>query len=170
MLKKFLVVILVVVVCVPVFFVFGYNNLETNSVYYAKHTPHGENVEPVLMVLVDNIADVYHPELEGIGYDFDGKPAILFYDENGKQTGFITAMDYGYYYNDDNVEYDFNRYFSLIGVFDETEWADVDMETIDEKEVKRNLYDKLQPLIDKQTKPLINLQWLFDMLYKDKFH
>ena len=87
--------------CTLVLFSFIFSNLKSHSVYYAQHTPHAENVEPVLMMLVDNIAYIYHPELEGIGYDFDGEPAILFYDEEGVQTGFISPLDEEYYYTEE---------------------------------------------------------------------
>ena len=36
--------------------------------------------------------------------------------------------------------------------------------------IKQKLYNDLQPIIDAQRKPKVNLQWLFDIVYKDKFN
>ncbi len=41
---------------------------------------------------------------------------------------------------------------------------------LDNKEIKHKLYNNLQPIIDAQRKPKVNLQWLFDIVYKDKFN
>lgn len=42
--------------------------------------------------------------------------------------------------------------------------------TFNKRDVKNDIHEILNTLIDKQTKPLINLQWLFDIVYKDKFN
>lgn len=42
-------------------------------------------------------------------------------------------------------------------------------ENYNEFEVKRNLYSILQPIIDYQTEPMINLQWLFNLKYGERF-
>ena len=41
---------------------------------------------------------------------------------------------------------------------------------LDIKGIKQKLYNNLQPIIDAQRKPRVNLQWLFDIIYKDKFN
>ena len=41
---------------------------------------------------------------------------------------------------------------------------------LDNKEIKQKLYNDLQPIIDAQSKPRVNLQWLFDIVYKDRFN
>ena len=46
--------------------VFCFKNIKSNSVYYAKHTPHKEGTEPVLMMVVDNMDWIYTPEIDGI--------------------------------------------------------------------------------------------------------
>ena len=172
MVKKIVATLVVLMVSVTTFLItaaYVQYNLITHSVYYAQHVPHSDNTDPVLMNLVDNIRFVYHPEINGIGYDFDGKPAILFYDKNGEQTGFITAIAYGYYCNNDDSRYRFDHHFELTSIFDETTSTNVNMNTISKDEVVNNLYIKLQPLIDRQTEPDINLQWIFNIVYKDKF-
>ena len=36
--------------------------------------------------------------------------------------------------------------------------------------LKKEIYYSVQPVIDAQRKPKVNLQWLFDIVYKDKFN
>ena len=65
-----------------------YDNLVSNSVYYAKYTPHKEGVEPQLMMVIEHLDDIYLPEMNEYKYDFDGPAAIQFFDNKGQQIGF----------------------------------------------------------------------------------
>lgn len=92
--------------------VFCFDNIKRNSVYYAKHTPHKEGTEPVLMMLIDNLDWIYNPELEGIEYDFDGGHVI--YNNNYK------SEDVPWFASHDGEEYHYgsNGYksYSLVDV------------------------------------------------------
>ena len=148
---------------------YAYNNLKYYSVYYAQQMPHKEGTEPDLVMLIENMWWVYTPEIEGIRYD-DGRNFI----ENstnmiGKPTNF-SEFDGSYSYRDqNNVAYKFGKNFSL-------EWAmnkkyeKIDLTTIDEKKIKQGIRETVQPILDVQSKPLINLQWLFNLLYQDRFN
>lgn len=157
-------------------FYYGYSNLKSNSVYYAKYTPHKEGVEPELMMLVDNLYWIYRPDIKGIRYDFDGKPAILTFDDKGKQIGFLTTTTYthnkgGYLLDDGNLMFDFDNKFRMVDACESDDvFKEVDIKTLNENDVKKEIYRFLKPVIDRQIKPTINLQWLFDMVYKDKFN
>ena len=149
---------------------YAYNNLKYYSVYYAQQMPHKEGTEPDLVMLIENMWWVYTPEIEGIRYDDDGRNFI----ENstnltGKPTNF-SEFDGGYSYRDQNdVAYKFGKNFSL-------EWAmnkkyeKIDLTTIDEKKIKQGIRETVQPVLDVQSKPLINLQWLFNKMYQDRFN
>ncbi|MGR1082985.1 hypothetical protein ACUYFE_02985 [Olegusella massiliensis] len=151
-------------------------NLKSNSVYYAQHTPHEKGTEPVLMMLIDNLADIYTPDdLKTIGYDFDGKPAILTYDKNGEQLGFLTPLDSdssgGYMVETQVLEFDFDKQFRLLNVCDPNDgFKELDLNKFSEQDIKKDIYKSVQPLIDAQSKPWINLQWLFDIVYHDRFN
>ena len=148
---------------------YAYNNLKYYSVYYAQQMPHKEGTEPDLVMLIENMWWIYTPEIEGIRYD-DGRNFI----ENstnmiGKPTNF-SEFDGGYSYRDQNdVAYKFGKNFSL-------EWAmnkkyeKIDLTTIDEKKIKQGIRETVQPVLDVQSKPLINLQWLFNKMYQDRFN
>ena len=47
-------------------------NLLSNSVYYAQRMPHKEGTEPDLVMLIENMGEIYTPKIEGIRYDGDG--------------------------------------------------------------------------------------------------
>ncbi|MDY6063119.1 MAG: hypothetical protein SPI53_04965, partial [Erysipelotrichaceae bacterium] len=152
-------------------------NLKSNSVYYAKNTPHKEGTEPVLMMLVDNLDWIYNPDIEGIKYDFDGKATIKMYNDNKNQTGFITSSykysKKGYLFDDikSEIMVEFDSGFNTIEIYDTSKAVQkIAFTESEEKRYKDTVYNMLKPVIDKQTKPLINLQWLFDIVYKDKFN
>lgn len=149
---------------------YAYANLKHNSVYYAQQMPHKEGTEPDLVMLIENMWWVYTPEIEGIRYDDDGRNFI----ENstnitGKPTNFDELVG-GYGYSDQNdVTYKFNRNFSLEWAIDK-HYKKIDLATIDEKKIKQGIRETVQPILDVQSKPLINLQWLFNLLYQDRFN
>ena len=173
--KKILITVHLILIILFLIYGYIYCNLKLNSVYYAKHTPHKKGTEPVLMMLVDNLDCIYQPDVDGIEYDFDGPPAILTFDKNNEQTGFFTSTDLdgkpGYFFNHDNLSYSFNSKFILIRASDANNgYEDIDISKINDATLKKNIIKILKPLIDEQPKPFINLQWIFDKVYKDKFN
>lgn len=52
-------------------------NLTTNSVYYAKNVPHGENRNPELEMIVENLSWIDLPQIDNVKYDFDGSDTIV---------------------------------------------------------------------------------------------
>ena len=175
--KKFFNIILVISVTLFCLTGFCFENIKSNSVYYAKHIPHKEGTEPVLMMVVDNLEWIYNPEVKTLKYDFDGQPCVQFYTSNGKQKGFIMPVcrydknKKNYMYKDDEWE------ISLIldcnfnpDIAYDYGHEKIQITKLDNKEIKQKLYNNLQPIIDAQSKPRVNLQWLFDIIYKDKFN
>ena len=151
---------------------FCFKNIKSNSVYYAKHTPHKEGTEPVLMMLVDNLFWINTPEIDGIEYDFDGPPCVQFFTSNGEQIGYIAPFRKKNYIYDDGeweirliLDCNFNPDIAYNYGHEK-----IQITKLDNKGIKQSLYNKLQPIIDAQRKPKVNLQWLFDIVYKDKFN
>ena len=162
--------LLVGIVTILLISFYAYANLKYHSVYYAQQMPHKEGTEPDLVMLIENMWWVYTPEIEGIRYDDDGRNFI----ENstnitGKPTNFDELVG-GYGYSDQNdVTYKFNRNFSLEWAIDKN-YKKIDLTTIDEKNIKQGIRETVQPVLDVQSKPFINLQWLFNLLYQDRFN
>ena len=145
-------------------------NLLSNSVYYAQRMPHKEGTEPDLVMLIENMGSIYTPKIEGIRYDDDGGNAI----ENTKTETVLSSsrgnFDGGYHYSDKNdVSYKFDKNFELEWALDK-EYKKIDTATIDETKIKGEIRETLKPILDVQSKPLINLQWLFNLLYQDRFN
>ena len=149
---------------------FCFDNIKRNSVYYAKHTPHKEGTEPVLMMLVDNLFWIYNPEIDGIEYDLDGGNCIKNHNYKSEyEPWFASFGGEEYSYSSDDGFYNFNSDFELTYCSDR-HYKKIDIKKIDVEEVKKDIYKMAQPVIDAQSKPRVNLQWLFDIVYKDRFN
>ena len=145
-------------------------NLLSNSVYYAQRMPHKEGTEPDLVMLIENMGSIYTPKIEGIRYDDDGANYIEnSIDSSDCPTSFGESIG-GYSYSDKNdVSYKFNKNFELEWALDK-DYKKIDLATIDETKIKGEIRETLKPILDVQSKPLINLQWLFNKKYQDRFN
>ena len=170
--KKFLNIVLIIFVTLFCITAFCFDNIKSNSVYYAKHTPHKEGTEPVLMMVVDNLFWINTPEIDGIEYSFDGGNSIDKKNYNGElQTVFIGGHNDNHYvfFDSKRTYYEFNRNFNLTYSVD----RNLNEKRLDATELlnlKNEIYYSVQPVIDAQRKPRVNLQWLFDIVYKDRFN
>ena len=144
---------------------FIFINLKFNSVYYAQHIPHKEWTEPDIVMLMENNGWIYTPELDGISYDKDGTYAIT--RNKGTKTSILGFSDGTLvFYPDSGESYIFYRNFSLQHAFDE-HYHKI---KYNQRKVQKEIRETVQPVIDVQPKPLINLQWLFNLIYKNRFN
>ena len=150
---------------------YGFFNLKSNSVYYAQRTPHKAGVEPVLMEVTRNLDWIYTPDIKGIKYDYDGYRNI-YNNKYGRDEGanFAYLFSEEYSYDDGNFSlYTFDKRFKLISVWNQKTLKS-SSEPVDVSAVKRDIYRVVQPVIDAQPEPLINLQWIYDWVNKDRFN
>ena len=144
---------------------FTFFNLKYHSVYYAQHIPHKEGTEPDIIMLMENNDWIYTPEIEGISYDDDGSYAIT--REKGTKTSILgLSGDTLVFYPDSGESYIFNRNFTLQHAFDE-HYHKI---KYNQRKVQKEIRETVQPVIDAQPKPFINLQWLFNLLYQSRFN
>ena len=144
---------------------FTFINIKFNSVYYAQHIPHKEGTEPDIIMLMENMGWAYTPEIEGISYDDDGSYAIT--REKGTKTSVLSFTNgTRFFFLDSGESYLFDRNFSIQHAFDKR------YHTIkyNQRKVKKEIRETVQPVIDEQPKPLINLQWLFNLIYQSRFN
>ena len=144
---------------------FTFINLKFNSVYYAQHIPHKEGTEPDIIMLMENMGWAYTPEIEGISYDDDGSYAIT--REKGTKTSVLSFTNGTlFFFLDSGESYLFDRNFSIQHAFDKR------YHTIkyNQRKVKKEIRETVQPVIDEQPKPFINLQWLFNLIYQSRFN
>ena len=147
-------------------------NLKSDSVYYAQRTPHKAGMEPVLMEVTRNLDWIYTPDIKGIKYDYDGSRTIYNnkYKDGKKLVLFSFSSDPRYLYCDENiVVYGFNEHFQLTGASDR-QAREISPKDINRAELIREIYKAVQPVIDAQPEPLINLQWIYDWVNKDRFN
>ena len=144
---------------------FTFVNLKFNSVYYAQHIPHKEGTDPDVIMLMENMGWAYTPEIEGISYDDDGMYAIT--RNKGTETSILgLSGDTLYFSSASGDGYLLNRNFSLQDAFDE-HYHKIKYK---QRKFKKEIRETVQPVIDAQAKPLINLQWLFNLLYQSRFN
>ena len=145
---------------------FIFINLKFNSVYYAQHIPHHkEGTEPDIVMLMENNGWIYTPELDGISYDKDGTYAIT--RNKGTKTSILGFSDGTLvFYPDSGESYIFYRNFSLQHAFDE-HYHKI---KYNQRKVQKEIRETVQPVIDVQPKPFINLQWLFNLVYQSRFN
>ena len=143
---------------------FTFINLKYHSVYYAQHIPHKEGTEPDLVMLVENMGWIYTPEIDGIRYVDDGTNAII----NTNSKSFLTKSSGSFLYDKDNMTIGFDSTFRFedVGYFSE----EAKRTKVNESKIKREIRKDFSPIMKVQPKPLINLQWLFNLLYQSRFN
>ena len=142
---------------------FSFFNLKYHSVYYAQHIPHKEGTEPDLVMLVENMGWIYTPKIDNIRYD-DGTNAII----NTKSKSFLTKSLGSFLYDKDNMTIGFDSTFRFEDVSYFSEEAK--RVQVNESKIKREIREDFSPIMKVQTKPLINLQWLFNLIYQIRFN
>ena len=143
---------------------YAYSNLKYYSVYYAQQMPHKEGTEPDLVMLIENMWWVYTPEIEGIRYDDDGENAIIDTKNN-----FVLSETMGNFsYHKYHLSIGFDSTFRFHHVSDFT--GEQPKREIHEDEIKQEIREVFAPVIDAQPKPRLNLQWLFNKMYQDRFN
>ena len=143
---------------------FTFLNLKYHSVYYAQHIPHKVGTEPDLVMLVENMGWIYTPEIDGIRYDDDGTNAII----NTKSKTFLTKSLGSFLYDKDNMTIGFDSTFRFEDVSYFSEEAK--RTKVNESQIKREIREDFSPIMKVQTKPVINLQWLFNLIYQSRFN
>ena len=138
---------------------FIFINLKFNSVYYAQHIPHHkEGTEPDIVMLMENNGWIYTPELDGISYDKDGTYAIT--RNKGTKTSVLDLTgDTLFFHSESDDMYLLNRNFSIQDAFDKR----YHKIKYNQRKVQKEIRETVQPVIDAQPKPLVNLQWLFNL-------
>ncbi len=146
-------------------------NVASHSVYYAQQANQGKNHELELQMLIDHLSWMTVPEDSRFKFDFDGRNAITYESlEEGKETIVFSNAGEGYdYFNDLNTYYCFDEDFQ-IEYAKEQDFNKLLPKDIDQEAVKEELYEDMLPVIEAQGKPIINLQWVFNLYYWDRVH
>ena len=155
----------IVLVTVMGMSLFTFINLKINSVYYAQHIPHKEGTDPDVIMLMENKGWAYTPEIEDISYDDDGMYAIT--RNKGTKTSILgLSGDTLYFSSASGDGYLLNHDFSIQTALDKR----YHKIKYNQRKVQKEIRETVQPVIDVQPKPFINLQWLFNLIYQSRFN
>ena len=168
MIKK---IILVILALATIWFI-GDTNLKGNSVYYAKHSSSSNTRDLEIMMLVENIQA--SADREGFSYEVDGDKTIQNTTKNVYLSyGYsVNAANYEYVYiSNERQNYYFDENFKLKKVVDVgNNRQRIDISTVDENKIKEEIYENFKPILkeSEENKPFINLQWIFNWVYRDR--
>ena len=168
MLKKIIIVILALA---TIWFI-GYTNLKGNSVYYAKHSPSSNVRDLELMMYAENLDILDKKD----GFKYKHKIQENKTVQNVEKNIYFTYEFYEnartYKYKDDKRKnYYFDENFKLNEVVDVgNNRQNVDISTVDENKIKEEIYENFKPILEEleNNEPSINLQWIFNWVYRDR--
>ena len=168
MIKK---IILVILALATIYFI-GDTNLKGNSVYYAKHSPSSNVRDLKLMMYADNLDILGKKD----GFKYKHKIQENKTVQNVEKNVYFTYKFYEnahtYKYSDDKRKnYYFDENFKLNEVVDvDNNRQNVDISTVDENKIKEEIYENFKPILEEleNNEPSINLQWIFNWVFRDR--
>ena len=168
MIKKIIVVILALA---TIYFIWDIS-LKGNSVYYAKHSPSRNVRDLELMMFTENLDHLGKKD----GFKYKHKIQEIKTVQNVEKNVYFTYQFYEnahtYNYGDDKRKhYYFDENFKLKKVVDVGNNRQyVDISTVDENKLKEEIYENFKPILKEleEKKPFINLQWIFNWVYRDR--
>ena len=168
MIKKIMLVILALA---AICFIWD-TNLKGNSVYYAKHSPSSNVRDLELMMFTENLDILGKKD----GFKYKHKIQENKTVQNVEKNVYFTYKFYEnahtYKYKDDRRKnYYFDENFKLKKVVDVgNNRQHIDISTVDENKIKEEIYENFKPILkeSEENKPFINLQWIFNWVYRDR--
>ncbi len=148
-------------------------NLYKHSAYYAQYTPHKEGIEPVPMMLIDHVRDMHGIYEYSFGGDCFENGRYYRHDYKDAEVvelaqGFADSQGY-LYLACNEVFYQFDHDLNIIYALN-TNYKRYIPSDEEVAEAKKEMTDAFLPVVKRQWPPLINLQWLFDWVYYDRFN
>ncbi|MFU2163389.1 hypothetical protein ACMZ6Z_01015 [Streptococcus pluranimalium] len=146
-------------------------NLAAYAGYYVQHMPRKAGTHPELAIIVDYAHDITDPRTKTHYFDLDGNGAVFKKDTS--YAAYYTAYDKYYLRNiSNNYEYIFSNNtvfdYKVRGSDYEEKEKIYNDHTLSEAE---SLLDELlQPVLDVQPKPKINLQQQFNAQHQKRFN
>ena len=170
--RKMIKKIIIVVLALATIYFIGDTNLKGNSVYYAKHSPSSNVRDLELMMFTENLDHLGKKD----GFKYKHKIQEIKTVQNVEKNVYFTYQFYEnahtYNYGDDKRKhYYFDENFKLKKVVDVGNNRQyVDISTVDENKIKEEIYENFKPILkeSEENKPFINLQWIFNWVYRDR--
>ncbi|AUW96700.1 hypothetical protein [Streptococcus pluranimalium] len=152
-------------------------NFWLNSTYYAIHSKYTSQDE-VPGIIVDHLDDVmYDTKYEHFGNYFlqtDGSKSISYNITTNVIGRSFGQESLGYYYLKEEKNKEFKYYFdesmSMIESdvsIDDGPYRSYQLTSKEEAKIRKELNELIKPLLKRVTKPFINLQWLYDFIFRE---
>ena len=170
MIKK---IILVILALATIYFI-GDIYLKGNSVYYAKHSPSSNTRDLEIMMLVENIQASADREEFSYRHRLGRDKTIKNTTKNVYLLSRYSVNDANYeyvYISNERQYYYFDENFKLKKVVDfANDRQRIDISTVDENKIKEEIYENFKPILEEleSYEPSINLQWIFNWVYRDR--
>ena len=168
MIKK---IILVILALATICFI-GDINLKGNSVYYAIHSPSSNVRDLELMMFTENLDILGKKDGFKYKHKIQENKTVQNVEKNVYFTYEFYENAHTYKYSDDKRKnYYFDENFKLKEVVDvANNRQHIDISTVDENKLKEDIYENFKPILEELEKnePDINLQWIFNRVYRDR--
>ena len=168
MIKKIIIVILALA---TIWFI-GDTNLKGNSVYYAKHSSSSNVRDLELMMFTENLDILGKKDGFKYKHKIQEEKSVQNVEKNVYFTYWFYENAHTYDYRDDKRKnYYFDENFKLKEVVDSgNNRQHIDISTVDENKLKEEIYENFKPILEEleNNEPYINLQWIFNRVYRDR--
>lgn len=149
---------------------FAYINLESHAIYYSKNISHSKNKNPELVMIVEHLDRIKLPTSKSnYKVNLDGNPALIFCNNYliERLNKHIELSDKKLFSNKGYIYYYSNNGKYLKAMSNE-KWK-TDLSNTRKNESEKVLKKIIEPIVEVQDKPIVNLQWLFNMFYEKRF-
>ena len=168
MIKKIIIVILALA---TIYFI-GDTILKGNSVYYAKHSSSSNVRDLELMIFTENLDILGKKDGFKYKHKIQEEKSVQNVEKNVYFTYEFYENAHTYKYRDDKRKnYYFDENFKLKKVVDVgNNRQHIDISTVDENKLKEEIYENFKPILEEleDNEPYINLQWIFNRVYRDR--
>ncbi|GAA5350879.1 hypothetical protein [Streptococcus uberis] len=170
--KKSILTIIVILVVLIISFLYCLSNLNRNAVYYSRYTPHSKDKNPELAMVVSHLEIINLPNDNNYTVNIDGEGTLIYrkkysleFDHDENQTrinlgnlDFFKKNESEYFYSKNGeFLYSINNKWQKNTAVSQKLKADTIVSKI------------IDPIVKVQPKPKINLQWLFNKCYGERF-
>ena len=157
------------VILLAISFLYCLYNLNNNAVYYSRYTPHSKDKNPELIMVVSHLDKIKLPFHKNYRVNLDGNPALVL-NKNyilQKNENKVELSD-SKLFSDEGYIYYYSETGQYLYATNNKTWKK-DYSNIRKQEAMQTVSKIIDPIVKAQHKPKINLQWLFDWKYKDRF-
>ncbi|MFI3614481.1 hypothetical protein [Streptococcus uberis] len=147
-------------------------NLNRNAVYYSSHIPHSKHKNPELTMVVLHLDRIKLPNDINYTVNIDGEGTLIYrkkysleFDHDENQTRInLGNLDF---FKKNESEYFYTKNGEFLYSIN-NKWQK--NSAVSQKSKADTIVSKMiGPIVKAQPKPKINLQWLFNWKYKDRF-